>query len=298
MTQVKQKQLKQNFIVVVIISLVIIGLTTLYTVKEGQGALVLRLGEITANAQGQPVMITPGLHAKLPIVDHVRYFDVRLQTFDVKSSRILTKEQKYVLVDYYVKWRISDLPLYYTRTGGYSIQAERLLQQKINNALRAAFGERSITEVISERGDIMSMLKQKADESAASLGASVVDVRIKSIDLPKEVSTSVFERMRTEREQVATKHRSDGRAAGEVVRAEADAKVTVILAKAKADAERIRAEGSAKAAHIYANAYNKDPNFYAFYRSLEAYMHAFHDKHDLLLLKPDSQFFKYLHQDK
>jgi membrane protease subunit HflC len=152
--------------------------------------------------------------------------------------------------------------------------------------------------VISERVGIMTMLKEKANESAKSLGASVIDVRIKRIDLPKEVSASVFERMRTEREQVATKHRSDGKAAGEVVRADADAKVTVIFAKAKTNSARIRAEGNAKAARIYANAYNKDAKFYAFYRSLEAYMNAFHNKHDLLLLKPDSQFFRYLHAVK
>lgn len=265
-----------------------------YSVKEGQRALLLKLGEIVTDSSGQPLVIQPGLHLRIPFINRVRTFDVRLQTLNAQSSRVLTEEQKYVLVDYYVKWRIADLPLYYTRTGGFADKAETLLQQKVNDALRAAFGKRTITEVVSgERGNVMDLLKQKADESAEGLGIEVIDVRVKRIDLPEEVSDSVFDRMRVEREQAATKHRSDGKAKAESVKAGADATVTVILAKAREKAAKIQAQGNAKAAEIYANAYKKDASFYALYRSLQAYKNVFISKNDVLLLKPDSQFFKY-----
>jgi membrane protease subunit HflC len=265
-----------------------------YSVREGQRALLLKLGKIVMNSSGQPLVIQPGLHLRVPFINQVHTFDVRLQTLDAQSSRVLTEEQKYVLVDYYVKWKIADLPLYYTRTDGFANKAETLLQQKVNDSLRAAFGKQTITEVVSdERGNVMDLLKQKADESAKDLGIEVIDVRIKRIDLPEEVSDSVFSRMRVEREQAATRHRSDGNAKAESIKAEADASVTVILAKAQEKAAKIRAQGDAKAAEIYANAYKKDADFYALYRSLQAYKNVFINKNDVLLLKPDSQFFKY-----
>jgi modulator of FtsH protease HflC len=269
-----------------------------YTIKEGQQAILLRLGKIVTEHKGPAYILHPGLHFYIPLINQVRIFDIRLQTFDSQSSRVLTEEQKYVLVDYYVKWKISNLALYYTRTGGFADRAGTLLQQKVNDALRAAFGRLTITDVVSgERGNVMTLLKQKADESAKELCIEVIDVRIKRTDLPEEVSASVFERMRVEREQAATKHRSDGKANAEVIRAEADATVTVTLAKAKTQAAQIKAEGNGAAAKIYADAYNKDADFYAFYRSLLAYQNTF-NSNDILLLKPEGQFFKYFNNIK
>lgn len=278
--------------IIALFVLLIFSYASFYTVKESQRALVLRLGKIVKNNEGEAKVVGPGLHMKLPFITVIRKFDYRLQTIDVQSSRILTKEQKYVLVDYYAKWKIADLQRYYTSTGGYPLRAQTLLEQKINNVLRAEFGKRTIKEVIS-RGSLMELLMQAASESAQSLGINVYDVRIKRIDLPNEVSKSVFARMRTKREQVANKHRSDGKAAAEKIEAEADAAVTIILATAKQQAADIRAKGDAQAAAVYTNAYSKDPAFFNFYRSTEAYKEVFNSKQDIMVIKPDTAFFKY-----
>ncbi len=284
---------KTFFIFLAFIVLVLLY-ASLYTVYEGQHALVLRLGKLVTDKQGNAAVYGPGLHGKPPFITTVRDFDTRLQTLDVDSKRVLTAEQKYVLVDYYAKWRIDNLPLYYKRTMGNPGTAQVLLQQKINDALRAAFGKRTISEVVSgERNNIMTMLKNVANKSASTLGISVTDVRIKGIELPKEVRESVFQRMSTEREQVATKHREQGKAQAEAIRADADKNVTVMMAKAKTNAEKTRAAGDATAADVYAKAYNKDPEFYAFYRSLLAYQDVFSQKGDVMLLNPKSHFFKY-----
>lgn len=265
-----------------------------FTVTQGHEAILLRLGDIVKNKQGEPKVLKPGLHFKLPFLMTVRDFDVRLQSFSVESSRILTAEQKYVLVDYYTKWRIDNLALYYKRTGGFDERAKMLIKQKINDALRAAFGKRDIKDAISnERMDIMDILRKKARQSAENLGLEVVDVRIKGIELPQQVRESVFERMRTEREQVATFHRSQGRASAESLRADADAKVAIEVAAAKTKAAETRAAGDKKAAIIYAAAYDQDAKFYAFYRSLLAYQDVFANHGTVMVLKPQGQFFKY-----
>ncbi|MBM94016.1 MAG: HflC protein [Legionellales bacterium] len=288
-----------------IIFLILISFSTFFTVQQGEKALVVRLGELTGsqNDDGGQIYL-PGLNFKMPLIDHVLRFDARLQTFEQKSSRILTVEQKYVLVDYYVKWRIEDLPLYYKRTAARmslaqmssngSIGAlEELLGQKINNALRAEFGQHTISEVVSgERLNIMSKLQASANESAKNLGVKVIDVRIKRIDLPNEVSQSVFERMRADRERVATKHRANGRAEAEAISAKADAQRTVIEATALAEGAAIRAKGDAEAAKIYNDAYLKDESFYMLFRSLKAYVQTFNSK-DLMVLSPESDYFKF-----
>jgi membrane protease subunit HflC len=262
-----------------------------YVIEEGQRAIVLRLGDIVQGEAGARID-QPGLHFKWPFFDQAKIFDVRLQTFEEKSSRILTKEQKYVLVDYYVKWRISDLPLFFKRTEGVVSKTEQLISQKVNDVLRAAFGERTITEVVSgERANIMMLLRQETNDSAKKLGLSIIDVRIKRIDLPSEVSQSVFQRMSADRERVATQHRSDGRAVAESIQAKADAESVVIIAKAKEKAALLKAKGDAEAATIYNQAYLKDPDFYRFYRSLSAYEHTFKDREDLIVLEPKSTFF-------
>jgi modulator of FtsH protease HflC len=266
----------------------------LYTVQEGQRALVLHVGEIVINPDGKPRVERPGLHFTFPLINRVQYFDIRLNTKDVKSSRIFTKEQEYVLVDYYVKWRIEDIALYYKRTSGYSDRAESLLEQKINNSLRAAFGQITTQEVIAgKRGNVMAVLKEEANRNAKELGITVIDVRIKRIDFPKEVTETVFSEMRTKRKEDATKHRSKGISDANGIRAQTDKNVVVKLAQARKQAAEIRAQGQAEAAKIYNDAFSQDKQFYALLRSLEAYKNTFKSKSDLLVLEPDSQFFKY-----
>lgn len=266
----------------------------LYTVEEAHRALVLHLGEISEDSQGNPRIVKPGLHITFPFVNRVQYFDIRLNTKDVKSSRIFTKEQEYVLVDYYVKWRIEDIALYYKRTSNYSDRAETLLEQKINNSLRAAFGQISTQEVVAgKRGNVMTVLKDEANRNAKELGITVIDVRIKRIDFPKEVTETVFTEMRTKRKQDATKHRSEGISKANAIRAQTDKNVVVKLAQARQQAAEIRAQGQAEAAKTYNETFSQDKEFYALLRSLEAYKNSFKSKSDFLVLEPDSEFFKY-----
>lgn len=285
-----------KFVYLIIIIVVLLLLYSgMFSVSEGQQALILRLGKLQTNSQGQAKMLKPGLHFKLPFITRSLLFDTRIQTLDIESSRIVTAEKKDVLVDYYVKWRIADLAKYYKSTGGDAARAQVLLQQQVNNGLRAQFGKRTISEVVSDdRSVIMSNLRQQADTSAAPLGIDVIDVRIKAIDLPTEVSAAVFSRMRAERQRVAAEHRANGKSLAEAIRAKADASATVIVAKANQQAAEIRASGNKQAAQLYAKAYNKDPGFYAFYRSLKAYQDTFNHKNDIMVLGPHSQFFKYM----
>lgn len=288
--------LSRNSILFLIVVALAIVYSTFYTVSEGEQAILLRLGNIeTSGPNGSASIAGPGLHVKLPIITQVRIFDTRLQTLDIKSSRIVTAEQKDVIVDYFVKWRIDNLALFYTRIGGDPTQANVLLEQQLNDGLRAQFGRRTISEVVSDdRTSIMDTLSQQANATASRLGIRVVDVRIKRIDLPSEVSSAVFERMRAERERVATEHRATGKASAEAIRANADATATITVATATAQAANLRSQGDAQAAIIYGDAYSKDPNFFAFLRSLQAYKSVFaKDQNNILVLKPDSQFFKY-----
>jgi membrane protease subunit HflC len=275
----------------VILGIILFG--SVYTLEQGQNAFLLRLGEIVTE-EGQPIVKFPGLHFKWPMINSVRKFDTRLQTLAVKTSRILTLNQNDVLVDYYIKWRIENLALYFQRTGGDPLHAQTLLQQQVNDALRAAFGQRTITDMVSgERVNLVGLLTQRANATARNLGINVVDVRIKSIDLPREVSDNVYSRMRTKREEYATELRENGKAEAEKIRAEADANATIVVAQAKKQAAELRAQGNAEAAKIYNSAYTQDPGFFAFYRSLEAYRTAFNSKNDFLVMSPDNPFFKY-----
>lgn len=289
------KNIMKFFAIVFVLLVLLLLASGLFTVQEGQQALVSRLGRLQTDAQHQPMVFKPGLHFKIPLFSSALIFDTRIQTLDIESSRIVTAEKKDVLVDYYVKWRISNLAKYYTSTSGDVTRAQVLLQQQVNNSLRAQFGTRTIPEVVSDdRSAVMKSLRVDADKSAAPLGIDVVDVRIKAIDLPKEVSSAVFERMRAERQRVAAEHRANGKSAAEAIRAKADAQVIVTLATANQQAAKIRAKGDKEAAVIYTAAYSKDPRFYAFYRSLLAYQKTFTNKSDVMVLGPNSQFFKYM----
>jgi membrane protease subunit HflC len=277
--------------------LMVLAYACFFTVEQGQQALSLRLGSIEKNIKGHPRIYGPGLHFKAPFIVGVRHFDIRLQDLEDKSPRILTKEQKYLYVDYYAKWRIKDLPLYYTRTGGFSENAKQLLTQKINDALRAEFGKRDLQEVVADqRSDIMGYLRDSANFVAQGLGLEIVDVRIKSIDLMPDVQDSVFKSMSTKREQDATSYRSFGGAEAERIRAESDATAVKMIADATRNAALIRAKGDEEAANIYAAAYQKDPEFYSLLRSLQSYREVFENNHTIMVIKPDNQFFKYFNK--
>lgn len=269
-------------------------LACLFVIEQGQSAIKLRLGRLVQNRDQQVEILGPGLHVKMPFIETARIFDTRIQTLDIKSSRIVTKEKKDVIVDYYVKWRIEDLARYFKSTGGNQLKAETLLEQQLNTSLRAQFGRRTISEVVSGgRDDVMVLLRDKAEEQAAQLGVHVVDVRIKGIELPANTSNAIYQRMRADMQKIANRHRADGQSEAEAIQAAADARVTVVLAKANSEGQMIRAGGQAKAAEIYAKAYNQNAQFFAFYRSLKAYVASFSTKQDILVLDQNSTFFNY-----
>ncbi|AHE66369.1 protease modulator HflC [Legionella oakridgensis] len=285
---------KAVFVILIFIILVVV-FTSVFTITQGQHGILLRLGRLVDDPKTNQVKIlAPGLHFKVPFIESVRVFDTRIQTLDIKSSRIVTKEKKDVLVDYYVKWKISDLAHYFKATGGNQFKAETLLEQQLNTSLRAQFGRRTISDVVSGgRDDVMMVLREKAEQQANQLGIYVVDVRIKGIELPANTSNAIYQRMRADMRKIANRHRADGQAAAEAIQAAADAQVTIVLAKARSEGQSIRAQGQAKAAAIYAQAFNKDKNFFALYRSLKAYENSFNNKQDILVLDQSNAFFDY-----
>jgi modulator of FtsH protease HflC len=260
-----------------------------FVVNQWEVAIKLRLGEIVDTDYD------PGLHWLMPVINNVKTFDGRIQTMDSRPERFLTLEKKDVIVDYFAKWRISNVAQFFRSTGGDEGKTARLLQERINTSLRDEFGKRTVQEVISgERAEIMALLTKDSDAKAAELGVEILDVRVKQIDLPPEVSESVYQRMRAERERVARDLRALGSEAAEKIRANADRERVVLVADAYREAEQLRGEGDGKASEIYANAYNQDSEFYAFYRSLNAYKTSFSDSNDIMVLEPDSDFFRYL----
>lgn len=282
-------------IIIIIFLAVIVFLASVFTVPQSHVAIVLNLGKVVQDAKtNKAKLYQPGLHFKIPLIETVKYMDLRLQSLEYDASRIKTSQQKDVLVDYYVKWEIVNPLLFYNRTTNNISTAQGLLIPQLNDRLSAEFGKRTISQVVStDRVAIMQSLRHQANISAVNLGIKVVDVRIKGIDLPRAVSNAVFARMKTERERVATEHREMGKAKAAGTRTRGKAHATIIVAEAKAKAAKIRAEGIQEAAKIFAKAYNKNPKFYAFYRSIEAYENVFTNKNDLLVLRPDSQFFRY-----
>ena len=261
-----------------------------FTVDQRQYAIVFQLGEI------KEVIKEPGLSFKWPMIQNVRFFDSRILTLDsVEPERFLTAEKKPVLVDSLVKWRIADVKQYYISVGGDEMLAKTRLAQTVNSGLREEFGKRTVHDVVSGvRDKIMDDVQKKADTDARQIGVEIVDVRLKRVDLPPEVSESVYRRMETERKRVANELRSQGAAEAEKIRADADKQREVIVAEAYRDAQKIKGEGDAKAASIYGKAFGENPEFYAFYRSLEAYRQSLGSKNDLLVVDPSADFFKYL----
>jgi len=265
-----------------------IGSFTLFTVDEREKAIMFRLGEIVKSD------FEPGLHFKMPIVNSVRKFDGRVLTLDSPPEEYLTSESKNVRVDSFVKWQIIDAATYFTSMGGDERRAASRISQIVKDNFRNEFGKRTIQEAVSgEREQIMNNLQVNASKQVQEFGIQIVDVRIKRIDLPRDVSSSVFLRMEAERERVAKDFRSRGAEEAERIRADADRQREIIIAEAFRDAEHIRGTGDALSAKIYADAYNRDREFYSFYRSLGAYRTTFSTKNDIMIIKPDSEFFKY-----
>ena len=272
-----------------IVLLILLSLST-FTVDQREFALVFRLGEIVS------VKKDPGLYFKTPIVENVRFFDKRILTYESdQPDRFITSEKKNVLVDSYIKWRIMDPAKYYVSVNGDERQAERRITQTVNDGLRAEFGKRTIQEVVSgQRSEIMGILQERADSESRLIGVEILDVRLRRVDLPEEVSESVYQRMNAERKSVANELRSQGFADSEKIRAVAEKERDIIITEAYKDAQKIKGEGDASASRIYAEAFSKNQDFYDFFRSLEAYRKSFKGKDDILVLDPDSDFFKFL----
>jgi membrane protease subunit HflC len=274
---------------VVAVVLVVLG-TSIFTVDQRQHAIVFQLGEV------RDVISEPGLYFKWPMIQNVRYFDKRILTLDsAEPERFITSEKKNVLVDSFVKWKIVDPKLYYISVAGDEARAKTRLSQTVNAGLREEFGKRTVHDVVSgERNRIMEQMREKADLDARKIGVQIVDVRVKRVDLPTEVSESVYRRMEAERKRVANELRSEGSAEAEKIRADADRQREVIVAEAYREAQKVKGEGDAKATATYAEAFNQNPEFYAFYRSLEAYRNSFKNKGDVIVVEPNSDFFKYM----
>ena len=273
---------------ILIFAILVVGSMAFFTVDQREKAIMFKFGEIVSTD------FEPGLHWKIPFVNNVRKFDSRIQTMDAKPERYLTSEKKNVIVDAFVKWRIDNVSKFYTATGGDAERANIRLSQFIKDGLRGEFGKRTIRDVVSgERNQIMDILTVEANKQAQEFGIDIVDVRIKRIDLDRQISDSVFRRMEAERQRVAKELRAQGEQEAETIRAKADRERTVILAEAFRKAEEIRGSGDQEAANIYANAFNQDKEFYAFFRSINAYRTSFAEKDDMMVLQPDSEFFKY-----
>ena len=284
--------MNNNQVIIGMASLALVGMMSVFTVNEGEKAIKFQLGEIVKDDY------TPGLHVKLPIINNVRHFDARIQTMDSKPERFLTAEKKNVIVDSFVKWRIGDVKTFYTVVAGDIDQANLRLDQIIKDLFRSEFGKRNIKQLVStDRSEIRELLIKNSKSLAAALGMEIVDVQVMRIDLPEEVSTSVFRRMEAERERVAREFRSEGAEAAERIRADADRQRVVTLANAYRDAEKLRGEGDATAAEIYAKAYSQDIDFFGFYRSLNAYKKTLTSS-STLVLEPNSDFFQYFKSKK
>ena len=277
-------------LILLAVVLLFVGSNSLYVIKETERAVLLQFGEVV-NPD-----IQPGLHWKIPFVNNVRKFDGRILTVDSQPERFFTQEQKALIVDSYAKFRVSDTAKFYTATNGEESRAAGLLAQRINDGLRNQVAGRTIQEVVSgERDELMAALMVGLDQLAQDeLGVILIDVRVKQIDLPPDVSESVYQRMNAEREKEAREHRSQGQELAEGIEAAADREVTVLKANAYRDSEEIRGDGDAEATRVYADAFNQDPEFYSFTRSLRAYQDSFQGSGDIMLLQPDSEFFRYL----
>ena len=273
--------------ILVVLSAIVSG--TVFTVDQRQNAIVFQLGQV------KEVVTKPGLNFKIPLLQNVRLFDMRILTYDdAEPLRFLTQGNRPVLVDSFVKWRIIDVQQYYVSVRGEEFEAARRIRQTVSGTLREQFGARTLQEVVSgQRDALMSDVRKLVDQDLKRIGVEIIDVRLKRVDLPQDVSESVYGRMQAERKRIANELRATGAAESEKIRADADRQREVILAEAYRDAQRVRGEGDAKAANIYASAFSQNPEFYSFYRSMEAYRSTFRGRNDLMLIEPNSDFLRY-----
>ncbi len=276
-------------VIALLVVLVLVASSTMFTVDQRQNAIVFQLGEV------KEVVQKPGLHFKWPLLQNVRLFDMRILTYDdAEPLRFLTQGNRPVLVDSFVKWRINDVGQYFVSVQGDEFRAATRIRQTVSGTLREEFGTRSLHDVVSgEREIIMSQVREKVDQDLKRIGVAIIDVRLKRVDLPQDVSESVYRRMEAERKRIANELRSTGAAEAEKIRADADRQREVLLAEAYRDAQRVRGEGDAKAAAIYAAAFSQNPEFFAFYRSMDAYRSTFRGRNDLMLLESNSDFMRY-----
>lgn len=283
-----------TFILLIVVTLIAAS-SMLFVVDQRETALVLAFGEVKRDAEGNPVVYSPGLHFRTPFVDTVRRIDSRVQNLEGQPDRIVTLEKKDVIVDSFVKWKVADVARFYLSTNGDLRRADELLERKVDSGIREEFGKRAVRDLVSkDREETMGSLLQAVKKDAADLGVEIVDIRIKQINLPEQVSESVFRQMRAERQQKATELRSDGEKRANIIRSQTDANVKILLAQSDQESRRIRGEGDALAAKIYADVYQRNPEFYSFLRSLDAYKATFNSQQDVMVLNPDSDFFKYL----
>jgi len=286
---------KSVVVAIVLLALLIVGMSSVYYVDEREKAIVFKFGEIVRYTDDK--QLGPGLHFKTPMIEDVKFYDARVQTMDAEPELYLTAEKKNLVVDSYVKWRIKDVYKYYVTVSGERGRATSRLAEVVNNGLRDEFGKRTVNEVISaDRAEIMDIMRETTDKQAAEYGIEVIDVRLQRVDLVADVSQSVYRRMEAERARVAKERRAQGAEAAEAIRADADRQREIILAEAYKQSEQIRGEGDARATSLYADAYGQDADFYSLYRSLNAYKEAFSSESDLLVLEPDSEFFRYFNK--
>ena len=293
----------RKFLFPVFILIIIVLYSGIVIVTEGTRGIMLRFNKVQRDAENKVVVYEPGLHFKVPFIDSIKVLDARIRTLDGSTTRFVTVEKKDLLVDSYVKWRINDFGKFYTATGGGDYtRAANLLSRKVNDRLRSEIASRTIKDIVSgTRGELMEGAKKAlstGQDSSAELGIEVIDVRVKQINLPDEVSSSIYQRMRAERDAVAREHRSQGKEKAAFIQADVDRKVTLILANANKTAQNLRGEGDATAAQLYANAFKQDPQFYSFIRSLKAYENSFADSDNMMILKPDTEFFRFMKAPK
>lgn len=293
----------RKYILPILIILATLIYSSVVVVSEGTRGIMLRFGKVHRDNDNKVVVYTPGLHFKTPFIDSIKLLDSRIQTLDGQADRFVTVEKKDLLVDSYVKWKISDFGRFFTATGGGDFkQAENLLRRKVNDRLRSEIGSRTIKDIVSgTRGELMEGTKKaltSGQDSSSDLGIEVVDVRIKQINLPDEVSQSIYQRMRAERDAVAREHRSKGKEEAAFIQADIDRKVTLILANANKTAQELRGDGDATAAKLYTQAFAQDGEFYSFIRSLKAYEKSFQNSDNMMILKPNSEFFRFMQSPK
>ncbi|HED4428477.1 protease modulator HflC [Pasteurella multocida] len=289
----------RKFLTPVIVVIAAILYSSIVIVSEGTRGIMLRFSKVHRDADNKVVVYNPGLHFKIPFIDSIKILDARIRTLDGQADRFVTVEKKDLLVDSYVKWRISDFGRFYMATGGGDYaQASNLLRRKVNDRLRSETGSRTIKDIVSgTRGELMEGARKALNtgpDSTAELGIEVVDVRVKQINLPDEVSSSIYQRMRAERDAVAREHRSQGREKAAFIQADVDRKVTLILANANRTAQELRGSGDATAAKVFSDAFSQEPQFYSFLRSLKAYESSFANSDNMMILKPDSDFFRFM----